>query len=64
MRLKDYPEDDLRQARQLVSSLLKSAEEVEEVISEYSEENVSCERPHIFQPQQHLRCHSLVIDPH
>ncbi|KAF7153082.1 hypothetical protein RHSIM_Rhsim01G0276200 [Rhododendron simsii] len=42
MRLKDYPEDDLRQARQLVSSLLKSAEEVEEVISEYSEENVSC----------------------
>ncbi|KAG5567607.1 hypothetical protein RHGRI_002972 [Rhododendron griersonianum] len=55
MRLKDYPEDDLRQARQLVSSLLKSAEEVEEVISEYSEENVSCECPHIFQPQQHLR---------
>ncbi|XP_058200717.1 protein PALE CRESS, chloroplastic isoform X2 [Rhododendron vialii] len=37
MRLKDYPEDDLRQARQLVSSLLKSAEEVEEKIEEAAE---------------------------
>ncbi|KAI8559825.1 hypothetical protein RHMOL_Rhmol04G0204900 [Rhododendron molle] len=34
MRVKDYLEDDLRQARQLVSTLLKSAEEVEEKIEE------------------------------
>ncbi|KAI8543642.1 hypothetical protein RHMOL_Rhmol08G0234600 [Rhododendron molle] len=37
MRVKDYLEDDLRQARQLVSTLLKSAEEVEEKIEEAAE---------------------------
>ena len=36
MRLKDYPEDEVRKARQLVSSFIKSAEEVEEVIIGYS----------------------------
>ncbi|KAI8568945.1 hypothetical protein RHMOL_Rhmol02G0240000 [Rhododendron molle] len=37
MRVKDYLEDDLRPARQLVSTLLKSAEEVEEKIEEAAE---------------------------
>lgn len=37
MRLKDYPEDELRKAKLLVSSLLKSAEEVEEKIEEAGE---------------------------
>lgn len=35
-RLKDYPEEDLRKAKKLVSSFIKSAEEVEEVIIGYS----------------------------
>ena len=35
MRLKDYPEDEVRKARQLVSSFIKSAEEVEEVMFGY-----------------------------
>lgn len=30
-RLKDYPEEEVRKARRLVSSFIKSAEEVEEV---------------------------------
>lgn len=33
MRLKGYPEEDVRKARRLVSSLIRSAEEVEEVNS-------------------------------
>ncbi|XP_057509523.1 protein PALE CRESS, chloroplastic-like [Actinidia eriantha] len=37
MRLKDYPEDEVRKARQLVSSFIKSAEEVEEKIEEAAE---------------------------
>lgn len=32
LRLKDYPEEELRKAKKLVSSFIKSAEEVEEVI--------------------------------
>lgn len=33
MRLKGYPEEDVRKARKLVSSFIRAAEEVEEVIS-------------------------------
>lgn len=33
MRLKEYPEEDVIKARKLVSSFLRAAEEVEEVIS-------------------------------
>lgn len=32
VRLKGYPEEDVRKARQLVSSFIRAAEEVEEVI--------------------------------
>lgn len=32
MRLKEYPEEEVRKARKLVSSFIRSAEEVEEVI--------------------------------
>lgn len=32
MRLKEYPEEDVRRAKKLVSSFIKSAEEIEEVI--------------------------------
>lgn len=32
LRLKDYPEEEVRNAKKLVSSFIKSAEEVEEVI--------------------------------
>lgn len=31
MRLKEFPEEDLRKARKLVSSFIRAAEEVEEV---------------------------------
>jgi len=31
MRLKGYPDEEVRKARQLVSSFIRSAEEVEEV---------------------------------
>lgn len=34
MRLKDYPEDEVWKARKLISSFIRAAEEVEEVISE------------------------------
>ncbi|CAL5425287.1 unnamed protein product [Camellia sinensis] len=37
MRLKDYPEEEVQKARQLVSSFIKSAEEVEEKIEEAAE---------------------------
>lgn len=37
MRLKGYPEEDVRKARRLVSSLIRSAEEVEEKIEEAAE---------------------------
>ncbi|KAL6978491.1 hypothetical protein U1Q18_020159 [Sarracenia purpurea var. burkii] len=37
LRLKDYPEDEVHKARQLVSSFIKSAEEVEEKIEEAAE---------------------------
>ncbi|KAK3023074.1 hypothetical protein RJ639_043089, partial [Escallonia herrerae] len=37
MRMKDYPEEDSRKAKKLVSSLIKSAEEVEEKIEEAAE---------------------------
>ncbi|GER24802.1 hypothetical protein STAS_00338 [Striga asiatica] len=37
MRLKDYPEEELRKARKLVSSFIRSAEEVEEKIVEAAE---------------------------
>ncbi|CAA0828128.1 Protein PALE CRESS- chloroplastic [Striga hermonthica] len=37
MRLKDFPEEELRKARKLVSSFIKSAEEVEEKIVEAAE---------------------------
>lgn len=33
MRLKEYPEEDVRNARKLVSSFIRAAEEVEEVNS-------------------------------
>lgn len=33
MRLKEFPEQDLRKARKLVSSFIRAAEEVEEVKS-------------------------------
>ncbi|KAM7527151.1 hypothetical protein LguiB_030561 [Lonicera macranthoides] len=36
-RLKDYPEEDLQKAKRLVSSFIKSAEEVEERIEEAAE---------------------------
>lgn len=36
-RLKDYPEEDLQKAKRLVSSFIKSAEEVEERIKEAAE---------------------------
>ncbi|KAL2504181.1 Protein PALE CRESS [Abeliophyllum distichum] len=36
-RLKDYPEEELRKAKKLVSSFIKSAEEVEEKIEEAAE---------------------------
>lgn len=32
MRLKGYPEEDVRSARKLISSFIRAAEEVEEVI--------------------------------
>lgn len=32
LRLKDYPEEEVRKAKKLVSSFIRSAEEVEEVI--------------------------------
>jgi hypothetical protein len=32
MRLKDYPEEDLVKARKLISSFIRAAEEVEEVV--------------------------------
>ncbi|XP_022854532.1 protein PALE CRESS, chloroplastic isoform X1 [Olea europaea var. sylvestris] len=37
LRLKDYPEEELRKAKKLVSSFIKSAEEVEEKIEEAAE---------------------------
>ncbi|KAI7983071.1 hypothetical protein LOK49_LG15G00422 [Camellia lanceoleosa] len=37
MRLKDYPEEEVQKARRLVSSFIKSAEEVEEKIEEAAE---------------------------
>ncbi|XP_028067381.1 protein PALE CRESS, chloroplastic isoform X1 [Camellia sinensis] len=37
MRLKDYPEEEVQKARQLVSGFIKSAEEVEEKIEEAAE---------------------------
>ncbi|PKH47712.1 hypothetical protein CRG98_050463 [Punica granatum] len=37
MRLKGYPEEDVRKARKLVSSLIRAAEEVEEKIEEAAE---------------------------
>lgn len=37
MRLKDYPEEELQKARQLVSSFIRAAEEVEEKIEEAAE---------------------------
>ncbi|XAR58521.1 hypothetical protein NMG60_11013949 [Bertholletia excelsa] len=37
MRLKDYPEDELRKAKKLVSSFIRAAEEVEEKIEEAAE---------------------------
>jgi hypothetical protein len=33
MRLKEYPEEDVRKARKLISSFIRAAEEVEEVMS-------------------------------
>jgi hypothetical protein len=36
MRLKEYPEEDVRKARRLVSSFIRAAEEVEEVIQNYN----------------------------
>jgi len=33
MRLKEYPEEDVRKARKLISSFIRAAEEVEEVVS-------------------------------
>lgn len=32
LRLKDYPEEEVRKVKKLVSSFIRSAEEVEEVI--------------------------------
>lgn len=32
LRLKDYPEEEVRKTKKLVSSFIRSAEEVEEVI--------------------------------
>ncbi|KAM5551893.1 protein PALE CRESS, chloroplastic [Rosa sericea] len=37
MRLKDYPEEDVRKARKLISSFIRAAEEVEEKIEEAGE---------------------------
>ncbi|XP_004307135.1 PREDICTED: protein PALE CRESS, chloroplastic [Fragaria vesca subsp. vesca] len=37
MRLKDYPEDEVRKARKLISSFIRAAEEVEEKIEEAGE---------------------------
>ncbi|KAA8543206.1 hypothetical protein F0562_021299 [Nyssa sinensis] len=37
MRLKEYPEEEVKKARRLVSSLIRSAEEVEEKIEEAAE---------------------------
>ncbi|KAG9149819.1 hypothetical protein Leryth_023641, partial [Lithospermum erythrorhizon] len=37
VRLKDYPEEELRKAKKLVSSFIKAAEEVEEKIEEAAE---------------------------
>lgn len=37
MRLKEFPEEDLRKARKLVSSFIRAAEEVEERIEEAAE---------------------------
>ncbi|KAM2672413.1 hypothetical protein EV1_008107 [Malus domestica] len=37
MRLKDYPEEDVRNARKLISSFIRAAEEVEEKIEEAAE---------------------------
>lgn len=34
MRLKEFPEEDVRKARKLVSSFIRAAEEVEEVIND------------------------------
>lgn len=35
LRLKGYPEEDVKKARRLVSSFIRAEEEVEEVISSY-----------------------------
>ncbi|MCH99641.1 PAC [Trifolium medium] len=37
MRLKGYPEEDVRKARKLISSFIRAAEEVEEKIEEAAE---------------------------
>lgn len=48
MRLKGYPEEDVRKARKLVSSFIRAEEEVEEVIRNHSMNNQYATKQIIF----------------